>query len=78
MHNIQKSPIFSRNYVNYNKNAFHGVSPIRIKSRKLLIMDLIGKSSDENLILDGYGFDNSTYFLIYQEESNNHFKSMLF
>ena len=77
LHNIRKSPIYSSKYIIYNKNSFHGVSPIKIESRNLLIMDLIGKSSTENLILDGYGFDNSTYFLIYQEESNNHFKSIL-
>ena len=78
IHNIQQSLITGNKYKAINDFSFHGVKPIKEKSRKLIILDLIGQNTnDYYLKLKGIGNDKYTYFVIYDENGSNKINNIL-
>jgi hypothetical protein len=55
----------------FNDNNYHDVRPVRIKERKLLIMDLIAKPTDLDILtLEGVNTNPNEFYILFKKESS--------
>lgn len=78
IHNAQAGLFKSSKYKKYNYQAFHGVRPTVKPNRRMVIMDLIAREVDDNLlIMGGINNDHNTYYIIFKKETSNYFSEIL-
>lgn len=70
--------IYSSKLKHANEFYYHGVRPTNLKSRKLLVMDLIAQPTFADvLIMKGVNNDKNSYFMIYSPEKCSELTDLL-
>jgi hypothetical protein len=78
INNVNNGLIDSNILRKFNDNNYHGVRPVRIKERKLLIMDLIAKPTDlEILALEGVNTNLNEFYILFKKESSKNLIEIL-
>lgn len=80
IHNVlpANKVISSSKYKYFNDKYYHGVPPTSVKSRRLMLMDLIAQPTDQDVLnLEGVKSDDNCYFVLFSPQMNKFFQGVL-